>query len=54
MCGLELSSLSSGRSPDWLDALVWAVAELTARPRPEPRIRSRGDPAFPPWSLMSR
>jgi phage terminase large subunit-like protein len=47
MCDFELSGLSSGRSPDRLDALVWAVTELTARPRPEPRIRSLGGPIFP-------
>jgi len=47
MCDFEPSGLSSGRSPDRLDALVWAVTELTARPRPEPRIRSLGGPIFP-------
>ena len=30
--------LSSGGSPDRLDALVWAISELTA-PRPMPRVR---------------
>ena len=53
MCDFELSGLSSGRSPDRLDALVWAVTELT-RPRAEPRIRSFGVPGAPPWSVMSR
>jgi len=53
MCDFELSGLSSGRSPDRLDALVWAVTELTARPRPEPRIRSLGGPIFP-GSVMNR
>ena len=43
--------LSSGRSPDRLDAMVYAVAELT-RKRAEPRIRSLGDPTVPPWSVM--
>ena len=38
MCDFELSGLSSGRSPDRLDALVYAVAELT-RPVAQPRIR---------------
>jgi len=38
MCDFGTNGLSSGRSPDRLDALVWAVAELT-RPRAEPRIR---------------
>jgi phage terminase large subunit-like protein len=50
MCDFGANGLSSGRSPDRLDALVWAVAELT-RPRAEPRIRSLG-PAMPPWSVM--
>jgi phage terminase large subunit-like protein len=40
MCDFGLDGLSSGASPDRLDALVWAVTELTARPRPEPRIRA--------------
>ncbi|TMJ04737.1 MAG: ATP-binding protein [Alphaproteobacteria bacterium] len=47
MCDFVLPGLSSGRSPDRLDALVWAVTELTARPRAEPRIRSLGGPIFP-------
>jgi phage terminase large subunit-like protein len=51
MCDFGANGLSSGRSPDRLDALVWAVAELTARPRAEPRIRSLA-PALPPWSVM--
>jgi phage terminase large subunit-like protein len=35
MCDFGLDGLSSGRSPDRLDALVWAVGALsfTARPR---------------------
>jgi phage terminase large subunit-like protein len=33
------SGLSSGRSPDRLDALVWAVSELLLGPRAEPRVR---------------
>ncbi len=45
MCDFGANGLSSGRSPDRLDALVWAVAELT-RPRAEPRIRSLGGPLF--------
>jgi phage terminase large subunit-like protein len=40
MCDFGLSGLSSGASPDRLDALVWAVTELTTRARAEPRIRS--------------
>jgi phage terminase large subunit-like protein len=40
MCDFSLNGLSSGRSPDRLDALVWAVTELTARPAAQgPRIR---------------
>lgn len=32
--------LSSGRSPDRLDALVWALTHLMLRPAGEPRLRS--------------
>lgn len=32
--------LSSGRSPDRLDALVWALSDLFLRPRAEPRVRA--------------
>jgi phage terminase large subunit-like protein len=39
MCDFGLDGLSSGRSPDRLDALVWAVGALTFAARPEPRIR---------------
>ena len=39
MCDFGLSGLSSGRSPDRLDALVWAVTELSARAGQGPRIR---------------
>jgi phage terminase large subunit-like protein len=39
MCDFGLDGLSSGRSPDRLDALVWAVDELTSRPLHGPRIR---------------
>ncbi len=39
MCDFEQSGLSGGRSPDRLDALVWAVTELTTRPRVQPRVR---------------
>jgi len=38
MCDFGPEGLSSGRSPDRLDALVWALTELS-RPRAEPRIR---------------
>ncbi len=40
MCDFGIDGLSSGRSPDRLDALVWAVSALTFAARPEPRIRS--------------
>lgn len=33
------SGLSTGRSPDRLDALVWAVSDLMLGPRAEPRVR---------------
>ena len=32
--------LSDGRSPDRLDALVWALTDLILRPRAEPRVRT--------------
>jgi phage terminase large subunit-like protein len=38
MCDFGIDGLSAG-SPDRLDALVWAVTELTARPWQGPRIR---------------
>jgi phage terminase large subunit-like protein len=40
MCDFGLGGLSSGASPDRLDALVWAVTELTGRAWVGPRIRS--------------
>jgi phage terminase large subunit-like protein len=40
MCDFALDGLSSGRSPDRLDALVWAVHALALTPRAaEPRMR---------------
>jgi phage terminase large subunit-like protein len=39
MVDFASSGLSSGRSPDRLDALVWALTELMLQPRSEPRIR---------------
>ncbi|MGJ0508425.1 MAG: DNA-packaging protein [Methylocystis sp.] len=40
MCDFGLDGLSSGRSPDRLDALVWAIAALALTPKaPEPRMR---------------
>ena len=43
MCDFGLGGLSGGASPDRLDALVWAVTELTKPQRPLPRIRSLWD-----------
>ena len=40
MCDFGLSGLSDGASPDRLDALVWAVTELTQRGWQGPRVRS--------------
>lgn len=39
MCDFGPDGLSGGRSPDRLDALVWAVSELMLGPRGEPRVR---------------
>ena len=39
LCDFGLGGLSSGRSPDRLDALVWAVTELAERASSAPRIR---------------
>jgi phage terminase large subunit-like protein len=39
MCDFGMSGLSSGASPDRLDALVWAVTELVARGMRGPRVR---------------
>lgn len=39
LCDFAATGLSSGRSPDRLDALVWALTHLMLQPRPEPRIR---------------
>jgi len=39
MCDFGPDGLSSGRSPDRLDALVWAVSALTFNARPQPRVR---------------
>ncbi len=38
MCDFAVSGLSSGHSPDRLDALVWAVASLALVPRAAPRV----------------
>lgn len=39
MCDFGLDGLSSGRSPDRLDALVWAVTALTFGAKGQPRVR---------------
>jgi len=40
MCDFGRDGLSSGRSPDRLDALVWALTALSYGAKAEPRIRS--------------
>jgi phage terminase large subunit-like protein len=40
MCDFALDGLSSGRSPDRLDALVWAVTALSFGARGGPRVRA--------------
>lgn len=40
MCDFGADGLSDGRSPDRVDALVWAITELTAGNNAEPRVRS--------------
>jgi phage terminase large subunit-like protein len=40
MCDFGLDGLSSGRSPDRLDALVWAITALMMRARAAPLIRT--------------
>lgn len=39
MCDFGAGGLSSGASPDRLDALVWALTHLMLAPRSEPRVR---------------
>jgi phage terminase large subunit-like protein len=39
MCDFGADGLSDGRSPDRVDALVWAVTELVPGTRAEPRVR---------------
>lgn len=39
MCDFGLDGLSSGRSPDRLDALVWALTALSFGEKGEPRVR---------------
>ena len=40
MCDFGPAGLSNGRSPDRLDALVWALTHLMLAPRAEPRLRA--------------
>ena len=40
MCDFGLDGLSSGRSPDRLDALVWAVSALSFAAKGGPRVRA--------------
>ncbi|WP_274629681.1 DNA-packaging protein [Arvimicrobium flavum] len=42
MCDFGPNGLSNGRSPDRVDALVWAVTELMADKSAEPRVRGLG------------
>jgi phage terminase large subunit-like protein len=39
MCDFAIDGLSSGRSPDRLDALVWAISSLSFAGREGPRLR---------------
>jgi phage terminase large subunit-like protein len=39
LCDFGPGGLSSGRSPDRLDALVWALTELMLQERAQPRVR---------------
>lgn len=39
MCDFDPSGTVDGKSPDRMDALVWALAELSNRKQSEPRIR---------------
>jgi phage terminase large subunit-like protein len=39
MCDFGPDGLSDGRSPDRVDALVWAITELLLRPEGVPRVR---------------
>jgi phage terminase large subunit-like protein len=39
LCDFGPGGLTSGRSPDRMDALVWALTELMLRERREPRVR---------------
>ena len=53
MCDFGFDGLSSGRSPDRMDALVWAVTSLNGAARAEPRIWILGeDPKLVPLSIF--
>ena len=39
MCGFGPDGLANGRSPDRLDALVWAITHLALTPKAAPRLR---------------
>ena len=39
MCAFGPGGLETGRSPDRLDALVWALTHLMLAPRGRPRVR---------------
>jgi phage terminase large subunit-like protein len=39
MCGFGADGTSAGRSPDRVDALVWALTELMLRDGPMPKVR---------------
>ena len=57
MCDFGIDGLTSGRSPDRLDALVWAVTDLSERAaRPGPRVRSFDDPRLVPvwWRQFTK
>jgi phage terminase large subunit-like protein len=51
LCDFGLGGLSDGRSPDRLDALVWAVTALSGRRGDGPRITffGGGGPLVPLW-----
>nr|WP_246728458.1 terminase family protein [Microvirga terricola] len=40
LCDFGPGGLTSGRSPDRMDALVWALTDLMLRERKEPRVRA--------------
>ena len=54
MCDFGMSGLSSGGSPDRLDALVWAVTSLKGTPRSEPRVLGLSDDNLIPSGLAGR